>query len=67
MGISIDYYSASDFVKITVYKTNGVSRYGKTLTIYGIEGVNPEPGDIVTGQVKEMVDELKKGGKGVNV
>ena len=61
VGLGINFFSESDYVKITAYKTDGVSRYGKTLTLYGIEATNPEPGDIITGQVKEMVDDLIEG------
>lgn len=60
MNITIRYDFEKDIITLHVYKKCGVSIYTVEFTMYGIESIDTTPGDLLFGNVKDMVAELER-------
>lgn len=58
LNLCIKYDKDEELTRIIVSGTDGVSLYQKEMRMYSIESIDPRLGDLLIGNVKELVDEF---------
>lgn len=58
VSLCIKYDNKDDVIIITAAKTDGVNLYQKEIRMYGIDLIDPRPGDLLFGNVKTLIDKL---------